>query len=158
MKDWSNTYPLLLITLLTVGTSSCLPAPGSEHGVSSAYNVSVPTYGVSVPTYGVSAPTYGVSGFDALGGLGQRMTDTMLEQATSRNVHSSLQLNSKSPIQMTKFVNLHGSTVGDRFGHIIAEHMAQRFTEKGYLVSRSMSQENLLKKTFSKDAKPDEQQ
>lgn len=94
-------------------------------------------------------PEYGSSGFDALNGLGEQLTDTMLEQAEYRGTHPDLRIDDDSPIQMTKFVNLNGSVTGDRFGYMMAEHMARRFTEHGYRITRHLPPDQLLESTFS---------
>ena len=101
-------------------------------------------------------PDYGRSGFDALGGLGQRLTDIILEKANRHGLYSPLHMDEDSPIQMTKFVNMDGSTTGNRFGSLMAEHMAQRFAERGYLVTRAMPAEKVFQATFPEDANIDE--
>lgn len=130
MSDGLRQHPLMLAALLAVGMSGCLP-------------------------FANSGPEYGTSGFDALDGLGQRMTDTMLDQATHRDLHDAVRMDTASPIQMTGFVNLDGSAAGRRFGHLIAERMAQRLTERGYVVTRATPPEEVLKTAFPKTPAPD---
>lgn len=104
-----------------------------------------------------SKPDYGASGFDALGGIGQRLTDAMVAQTSHFRVHTSQRLSQESPIQMTEFVSLDGSTAGKRFGGMIAERMAQRFTQKGYIITRATPPNRLLPATFPRGTKPDNQ-
>lgn len=96
-------------------------------------------------------PEYGTSGFDAVGGVGQRLTDVLLEQANNHTLDPSIRMDQESPIQITPFINLDGSAAGSRFAHLMTEHMAQRLSARGYKITRALPAERVLQKAFPMD-------